>query len=161
MSSFQATSVRIGELRIEDLPSHVGHPEHLTILALDAQGVPTLVEVGFAQKWGNGWATVFACPLCASPARVLLVSNDLVACGRCKRRPTVQSRRKNQASWSEGQLADELAQALLNDQAGKDPQMRSTARKLRRRALGNAEASLALAAGAIGVANRALRQKHG
>lgn len=161
MSSFQAISVRVGELRIEDLSAHVEHPERLTILALDAQGVPALVDVGFAQKWGNGWSTAFECPLCSSPARVLLISNELVACGRCKRRPTLQSRRKNQASWREGHLADELARALLNEQPGKDLQMRSAARKLRRRALGNAEAALVLAAGAIGAANRALRQKHG
>lgn len=160
MNNFQAITLRPGVLRIEDLPAHV-RAGPLTVLALDASGIPIIVELRFAQKWGNGWSAAFECPLCASPARVLAITDELVACGRCKRRPTLQSRCKNQREWAAGQLADELARALLNERPGKERQMRITARKLRRLALAKTDASLALAVGAIGAANRALREKHG
>lgn len=157
MTRFQAASARIGELHLGDFIAYASDAETISVVALDSTGSPRLLEVRLTRKWGGGWQVAMACPLCSLPARVLMIDVDVVACGRCMRRPTLQATRKNQTRWREDALADLLARNLLNGRDDKY-QARQTARTLGRRALARAESSLVLAARAIGAANRALRE---
>jgi len=160
MSSFQAVSVRVGELRLEDLGAIVVDADVITVLALSSAGVPVFVEVTFTGKWGGaGWQHAFECPLCGLAARVLAIDDHVAACGRCRRRRTVQSRQKNVRAWREGELADELTRFLLGRRIDV-AQMRRTARKLRSRTVVRGQAALARAEAALAAANRALSDRH-
>lgn len=157
MSRVEAVSARVGELRLEDLGAEALDAESVNVTALNCAGVPTLIEVAFTEKWGGaGWQRAFSCPVCGAAARVLTLDDDVAACGRCRRRRTRQSREKNVRAWREGALADELARAVLRSCEDVLP-LRATARRLQRRALGRADACVALADAAIRHANRALR----
>lgn len=179
MSTFQARSVRVGELRLDDLIHLVGDSPSLTVLAINEQAAPLVVDVAMTKKWGgNGWTSAFACPLCGLPARVLSIRtkqvtqsttfvsssshiprnnhSNGVACGRCQRRPTLQARNKNRSDWAEARLADTLVRGLLGNRA--ITPATATARTLRRRSLARASACIDLAAAAIRTADKALKE---
>lgn len=161
MNSFQAVSARIGVLRLDDLGALAGEGMSATVLALNAVGVPVLVQVSFTEKWGGrGWQRALRCPQCGAAARVLAINDDVAACGRCKRRRTPQSRQKNVRAWREGELADQLARAVLRGRPEVLP-LRATTRRLERRAIAQADACIALAVGAVRHADRALRGQNG
>lgn len=181
MSTFQARSVRIGELRLGDLIDLAGDEPSLRVLAINEQGAPVVVDVAMTKKWGgNGWTQAFACPLCGLPARVLSIRtkqvtqsttsvsstahiprnnhSNGVACGRCQRRPTLQARNKNRSDWAEARLADTLVRGLVGTRAIAPATARATARTLRRRSLARASACIDLAAAAVRSADQALKE---
>src|SRR5690349_13237576 len=114
MTTFEAVSVRIGEVRLEDLLPQTDETETLTVLALDAHGVPVVLPLRFTSKWGGSWQRALACPRCAGAARVLSITENVAACGKCWPRRTRQQQNKNSAEWgAEGKVADRLLRIVL------------------------------------------------
>jgi len=112
--NFQAVSLRPGEVHWADIRSQVGNAQEFEVRALDDVGHLVILHLQTTQKWGHGWQTVLECPICGMPARVLTLLADSAACGRCVRRPTVQSGRKNCVDWRFGGAAtDTLIRAVV------------------------------------------------
>jgi hypothetical protein len=157
MNTFEAVSVRPGELRLGDLAPEIQAGDMVTVQCLTGDGVPVRIMLNVTEKWAaRAWIPALQCPCCSAPAWVLAIQLDAVACGRCIRRTPLQARRKNRARWRIDGLADHLA-LKLRTQSGDSRQLRRCAAKLARRAEADAKSVLELADASLVLANRAIR----
>lgn len=103
MHRLEARSIRVGEIRLEDIQAQTepARGRVLEVLALSAHRIPVTIPLGFAEKWGaRSWQLQLACPRCASPCRRLRDSGDGFCCTRCHPCLSQQQRLKNTKFWS-------------------------------------------------------------
>jgi hypothetical protein len=143
MMTFGARSIRIGELRYEDLAPQVGGARNFEVLGLDARGVPLVLAVSMTEKFcRTGWHSRLACGCCGLPAGVLTISGKIAACRRCIAMQTLHHRRKNTKEWSTGgKVLDALLRAAAR--SGSERSAHRLARELRK--VGRASVSATLA----------------
>jgi hypothetical protein len=134
-----AASLRVGEIRLEDIVHQVGEARQFVVHVLDRAGVALQIHLRITEKWGGSWQRQLQCPQCNRPARVLAVHEGSAVCGRCAPRRTAHHRHKNSRAWRhEGALADEVARAALRGTSSRS-RMRRLIGQLKERSLGGAE----------------------
>ena len=157
-SNFQAVSLRPGEVHWADIRSQVGNAQEFEVRAIDDGGHLVVLYLQTAQKWGHGWQTVLECPLCGVPARVLTLVADSAACGRCVRRPALQSGRKNCVDWRFGGGAtDMLIRAVVTGKTLNRRQRQVQANRTIRQSLAWADKVWCAASAIISSADTILR----
>src|SRR5262249_33948267 len=105
MHRLEARSIRVGEIRLEDMQAQIEAPagEVFEVLALDVRGVPVVVQLTFAEKWcARFWQLQLACPRCGLPSRRLRDQGTGFCCARCEPRLTPEQRLKRTRFWIQG-----------------------------------------------------------
>lgn len=162
MNTFQAVNARPGELRFADLTLDIQAGDSVAVQCLTCDGVPVQVALNVTEKWAaRAWVRALQCPCCLAPAWVLAIQLDAVACGRCIRRTTLQSRRKNNERWRLEGVADELARALVGSEKSSRRRLQRRAAELARKAEEEAMSVLVAADTTVSLANRAIRGQLG
>lgn len=141
--TFEAFSVRPGELRYADLGRVPVNVDNIDVTALDGDGVAVTGTVHFTLKWGaTGWQRLFACPLCKEPCRVLGIHVGVFSCQSCIPRRTRQQLHKNRSDWSaDSGLVDRIVRTLtkLRPTTGSEQFLKDNVRRLTQRAAGQAD----------------------
>jgi len=112
-------SLRVGQIRLDDIAPQIGDSPNVEVVVVDLAGVVQHVQLTFTEKWATrGWHRVLQCSLCQSPARVLHVEGGSGLCHRCCPRLTVSQRYRNNRSWTRAdELLDQLIRSLLKGPA--------------------------------------------
>jgi len=158
METFGASvsSLRQGEIRIEDVLSQVGDLDTVEVLVLDRAGNTQHITVSLTDKWASThWQKCLQCGRCHSPARVLLVDNGIGLCRRCHPHASAHHLHKNSTLWTgEGAIFDALLRSIMKPQTEpRRRRQRKLTSSLKRNTLTNAVRTLDKAMQTIGAAD--------
>jgi len=151
-----AVSLRVAEIRLEDIVPQVGSAGHIEVVVVDASGAVQHVILTFTKKWAaTGWQRAFECSRCTGPARLLHVVEGMGLCRRCNPLLTKHQRYKNSGSWTNSEkildvLTRSVLKTLTRPNRGKH---RRLAARLVRNTLAGADAVLTQAHALVGAAD--------
>jgi hypothetical protein len=149
MHRLEARSIRVGEIRLEDIQAQIEPPagDLFEVLALDARSVPVIVPLTFTEKWNaRCWTPQLACPRCGLPSRRLRDQGAGFCCARCGPRLTVEQRLKRTRFWVQG---GRETVAVVKASAGGSRTLASLTTSLARGLMVQANTALSLALAAL------------